>query len=62
MSQPQYGGAFLAEAVRAAYAEGMDDYQFGTYGFDGGRQARGQDHRRGQCEFSAAAGVSGRSS
>ena len=26
MSQPQYGGASLAEAVRAAYAEGMDDY------------------------------------
>lgn len=26
MSQPQYGGAPLAEAVRNAYAEGMDDY------------------------------------
>ncbi|MBS6955681.1 MAG: phosphoglycerate mutase (2,3-diphosphoglycerate-independent) [Enterocloster asparagiformis] len=26
MSQPQYGGASLAEAVKGAYAKGMDDY------------------------------------
>lgn len=31
MSQPQYGGAFLAEAVRAAYAEGMDDYHWNLW-------------------------------